>query len=31
LMVIDNDGYVNDVYYGAGSYKLTMTNSIRHT
>ncbi len=24
LMVINNDGYVNDVYYGAGSYELTM-------
>jgi hypothetical protein len=24
LMVINNDGYVNDVYYGGGSYKLTM-------
>jgi hypothetical protein len=24
LMVINNDGYVNEVYYGAGSYKLTM-------
>lgn len=24
LMVINNDGYVNDVYYGAGSYQLTM-------
>ncbi len=24
LMIINNDGYVNDVYYGAGSYKLTM-------
>lgn len=24
LMVINNDGYVNDVYYGKGSYKLTV-------
>ncbi len=24
LMVINNDGYVNEVYYGGGSYKLTM-------
>ena len=24
LMVINNDGYVNDVYYGHGSYTLTM-------
>ena len=23
LMIINNDGYVNDVYYGAGSYTLT--------
>ena len=23
LMIINNDGYVNDVYYGAGSYRLT--------
>ncbi len=23
LMIINNDGYVNDVYYGAGSYELT--------
>ena len=24
LMVINNDGYVNEVYYGGGTYKLTM-------
>lgn len=24
LMVINNDGYVNEVFYGGGSYKLTM-------
>ncbi len=24
LMIINNDGYVNDVYYGAGSYTLTV-------
>jgi len=24
LMVINNDGYVNEVYYGAGSHELTM-------
>lgn len=24
LMVINNDGYVNEVYYGAGSYELTI-------
>jgi hypothetical protein len=24
LMVINNDGYVNEVFYGKGSYKLTM-------
>ena len=24
LMVINNEGYVNDVYYGAGSHELTM-------
>lgn len=24
LMVINNDGYVNEVFYGAGSYQLTM-------
>jgi hypothetical protein len=24
LMIINNDGYVNDVYYGGGSYSLTM-------
>nr|WP_272212829.1 DUF1254 domain-containing protein [Marinicella sp. W31]MDC2878752.1 DUF1254 domain-containing protein [Marinicella sp. W31] len=24
LMVINNDGYVNDVFYGAGAHKLTM-------
>jgi len=24
LMVINNDGYVNEVYYGKGSYKLTL-------
>jgi hypothetical protein len=24
LMIINNDGYVNEVYYGAGSYKLSM-------
>ena len=23
LMVVNNDGYVNKVFYGAGSYKLT--------
>jgi hypothetical protein len=23
LMIINNDGYVNDVYYGAGTYELT--------
>ena len=24
LMIINNDGYVNEVYYGGGSYKLTV-------
>jgi hypothetical protein len=24
LMIINNDGYVNEVFYGGGSYKLTM-------
>ncbi|MEZ5462029.1 DUF1214 domain-containing protein [Dokdonella sp.] len=24
LMIINNDGYVNEVYYGAGTYELTM-------
>ena len=24
FMIINNDGYVNEVYYGAGSYKLTV-------
>ena len=24
LMIINNDGYVNDVFYGGGSYDLTM-------
>ena len=24
LMVINNDGYVNEVFYGGGSYKLTL-------
>ncbi len=24
LMIINNDGYVNEVYYGGGSYKLAM-------
>lgn len=24
LMIINNDGYVNDVYYGAGSYELSL-------
>jgi hypothetical protein len=24
LMVINNDGYINDVYYGGGTYPLTM-------